>query len=183
MLEGLNWGKHPGPLLDDMDSGTGGIWRSTRGKSSHDDKGRDPRGDPTEDSREETRWRATLGIGGQGGACIRVTYDGENCKSGDTEGGQQMPLKAPIPRGILTLGGCPAKWAGNLGCLEIFWIPGQFIVSNYNLLFEFLSNVPNGPFFRHLLRNPLCHTWLTHTAPRVVPVLSPGPRRLRPLDC
>lgn len=52
-------------------------------------------------------------MGGQGGACIRVTYDGENCKSGDTEDGQQMPLKTPIPRGILTLGGCPVKWAGN----------------------------------------------------------------------
>lgn len=43
--------------------------------SSGDDKGRDPRGDPAEDSMEETRWRATLGTGGQGGACIRVISD------------------------------------------------------------------------------------------------------------
>lgn len=57
------------------DSGTGDIWHLTRGESSGDDKGRDPRGDLAEDSMEETRWRATLGMGGQGGACIRVIYD------------------------------------------------------------------------------------------------------------
>lgn len=55
MLKGLSWGKYPGPLLDDMGSGTGDIWHSTRGKSSQDDKLGDPRGDPTEDSREETK--------------------------------------------------------------------------------------------------------------------------------
>lgn len=95
-----------------------------------------------------------------------------------------MPLKAPILARQIKLGGCPAKWADNLECLEIFGVPSQYTFSNYNnLRFEFLSNIPNGPFFRHLPRTLYAMVGLTHTAPREVPVLSPGPKSLRPLVC
>lgn len=74
-------------------------------------------------------------MGGQVGACIKVTYVGRTSNLGTQRVVSKCLWKHPSWRGKLTLGGwLPAEWADNLGCLEIFWVSGQFILSNYNNL-------------------------------------------------
>lgn len=70
-----------------------------------------------------------------------------------------MPLRAPIPARQINTGWVGVQSNGQVisGASRSFGYQANShspIIIIYS--FKFLSNVPNGPFFRHLPRNPLC---------------------------